>query len=597
MNLSWRQSGTYRRLAGPNLFNWRLFWWSYLILFIPEILFDVVAYQSPSWLWLPIWTSAHLAAATPIIAAKLLGYDKFQTKKPSAWPNLALASLAGIIRVVWVGEISYLQGLAPEFNLTTRIGSGVILGLLMFIFLSNILEINKSYSEALRGLRKTQAQLNQLRRAARKEVSQTHLDLASDTRKVLEPRLGEIARLLKVQNLSFKLRNAITRDLVDILENQVKPFNKSLRGLSKSLDRQTVSVGISRSLLFRIPSQVNADLAVSPSWIAALLLGIVPFSLYIFEDASWALMGVGLALLNFIFIWIVRWFLKRQSLVPLTTAISQFLFLIVQLALIDYAILLLAGYPEQSAPLVVLMIVIALSFTIFAVGQEAVQEYNRGDFLEQIAKNNSRIERELGLLNQRVWVEKRRWALTIHGTVQGSLTAALARLKTSDQPTPAELEKISKHVLQAKKGLGGPKAKPFELKQAIKQQKKTWDGIMKVKVTTKGQEFETLEADVWAGFCANEIIKEGLSNAFRHASAKNVLVEFESEKAGFVSIVIINDGKATSRSRRSGLGSQLLDEIAYPWSLTRVPKVGTVLRAQIPVGRATGTAKASSSSR
>jgi two-component sensor histidine kinase len=120
---------------------------------------------------------------------------------------------------------------------------------------------------------------------------------------------------------------------------------------------------------------------------------------------------------------------------------------------------------------------------------------------------------------------------------------------------------------------------------------------MKVKVTTKGQEFETLEADVWAGFCANEIIKEGLSNAFRHASAKNVLVEFESEKAGFVSIVITNDGKATSRSRRSGLGSQLLDEIAYPWSLTRVPKVGTVLRAQIPVGRATATAKASSSSR
>jgi signal transduction histidine kinase len=231
------------------------------------------------------------------------------------------------------------------------------------------------------------------------------------------------------------------------------------------------------------------------------------------------------------------------------------------------------------------MTFITLFFTIFAVGLEAVQEHNRSDFLAQIAKNNSRIERELGLLNQRVWVEKRRWALTIHGTVQASLTAALARLKAGDL-SAADLDKISKHVVQAKKGLSGPKAKSFDLKLAIKQQKKTWDGIMNVQVVTKGPEFENLSADLWAGFCANEIIKEGLSNAFRHGSAKKAVVKFQSEKPGFVTIEIANQGKALSKSRSSGLGSQLLDEIAYPWSITKQPNSGTVLRAQIPVGKA-----------
>ncbi|MCX6478233.1 MAG: hypothetical protein NT044_02385, partial [Micrococcales bacterium] len=243
------------------------------------------------------------------------------------------------------------------------------------------------------------------------------------------------------------------------------------------------------------------------------------------------------------------------------------------------------GYPEQSAQFVVLMTLITLTFTIFAVGLEAVQETNRSDFLAEIAKNNTRIERELGLLNQRVWVEKRRWALTIHGTVQASLTAALARLKAGDL-SAADLDKISKHVVQAKKGLSGPQAKSFDLKLAIKQQKKTWDGIMNVQVATKGPEFENLSADLWAGFCANEIIKEGLSNAFRHGSAKKAIVKFQSEKPGFVTIEISNQGKALSKSRSSGLGSQLLDEIAYPWSLTKQPNSGTVLRAQIPVGKA-----------
>jgi hypothetical protein len=585
LNLSWRQSATYRRLAGPNLFNWRLFWWSYLLLFIPQILFDVVAFDAASWLWFPIWTSAHLAATALVAIVKLFGFDRFQAKHPSALSNVILAALSGIVRVVWVGEISYVEGLVSEFDIEARIGSGVVLGVLLFVALTNILEINKSYSIALRGLLKTQNQLNQLRRAARKEVTQVHAQLASDTRKVVEPRLSEIARLLKGQKLSLRLRNSVTRDLSDILENQVRPLNKSLRSFSKTIDSANLQPGVSRTTLFRIPQAVQADLAISPFWILMLLLGVTPFSLYIFENADWAPLGALISLINYALISIVRLWLRRQKLVSFQTAIRQYLYLIVQLVLTNYAILLFVGYPEQSAQFVVLMTFITLFFTIFAVGLEAVQEHNRSDFLAQIAKNNSRIERELGLLNQRVWVEKRRWALTIHGTVQASLTAALARLKAGDL-SAADLDKISKHVVQAKKGLSGPKAKSFDLKLAIKQQKKTWDGIMNVQVVTKGPEFENLSADLWAGFCANEIIKEGLSNAFRHGSAKKAVVKFQSEKPGFVTIEIANQGKALSKSRSSGLGSQLLDEIAYPWSITKQPKSGTVLRAQIPVGKA-----------
>ncbi len=586
MNLSWRQSGTYKRLAGPNLFNWRLFWWSYLILFIPQILFDVIAWGSPSWLWLQIWTSSHLAATALVIVAKALGFDRFQEKHPSALANLVLAALAGIVRVVWVGEFSYLEGLIAEFNLPTRVGSGIVLGLLLFISITNVLEINKSYNQALRALLRTQNQLNNLRKLAGKNFAQSQLEISRESNRVIEPRLAEIARLLKRQDLSAKLRNNVTRDLKDILENQVKPLNKNLRLVGAAYKKAELHKAVSRSTLFRIPPLVQADLAISPFWLLVLFLGVIPFSLYIFEGENWATLGVVISIVNYAIIWVTREYFRRQALVPLTTAIAQYLLLILELVIFDYAVLLWAGFPDDSAPFVALMTLITLIFTISAVGIEAVQEHNRSDFLAQIAKNNSRIERELGLLNQRAWVEKRRWALTIHGTVQASLTAALARLNQKERLDANELKRIAEHVLQAKRGLSGPGEKVFDLKQAIREQQKTWDGIMKVSVATKSPHFLTLASDLWAGFCANEIIKEGLGNAFRHGQAKHVSVKFETEKPGFVTIEITNDGKSPNKKTRTGLGSQLLSEIAHPWSINKNPNGGGVLKAQLPVSKA-----------
>ncbi len=580
-----KQSTTYKRLVGPNLFNWRLFWWSYLLLFIPQILFDVVAFDSASWLWLPIWTTGHIVATAVVIVAKVLGFDRLQAKRPSAAANLILASVAGAVRVVWIGELSFLANLTEEFDLQARILAGVILGSLVFVALTNILETDKGYHTAKRTLVTTQNKLNQLKKAVRKEVTKTHFELAEDTRQIVEPRLEEIARLLNGQSLGSRLRKSITRNLKDILENQVKPLNNNLRALGRSLDNPSLVMGVSRARLFRVPSGVQADLAISPLWILILLLGVVPFSLYVFESMRWAPLGVGIAFFSYLLILMVRRYLRRQKLVSFRTAIMQYVALIVQLVVIHYATLLLFGLPESSAPFVALMAFVTLTFTILAVGLEAVQEYNRSEFLTEIERNNQRIEKELRLLNQRVWVEKRRWALTIHGTVQSSLTAALARLRLGEGLSAADLKKIAEHVLQAKNGLRATMPKSFDLKQAIRQQRKAWDGIMKVKVDARGSEFQSLADNLWAGFCANEIIKEGLSNAFRHGSARQVNVTFVSEKAEFVTIVIASDGNGPTKSRRKGLGSQLLDEIAHPWSLTQEPNEWTVLRAQIPVSK------------
>lgn len=555
------------------------------MLFIPQILFDVVAYESPSWLWLPIWTGAHLALVGIVLIVRLLGFDALQAQRPSVALNLLLAGVLGIVRVVSVGLVSFEIGIGRDFFITARVISGAVLGVLVFIFITLVLESDRSYVDALRKLTAAQNQLIQLRRIAKRQVDDVHLELTVATKKVVEPRLSDIARLLRTRNLEPAMRRKITKSLVDILKNQVAPLNKTLRSASKKLANTGGYRGVSRTKLFEIPALSKPDLAISPAWMLFVLLGIYPFSLYIFENQSWLWLGFLMATVSYLLILLVKRYLERQQPVALKTAISQLVVMSIQLALLNLSGLLLAGVADESALWVTLIVFIALVFTVSGMGLVATHEHNQEKFLLQLQKSNARIETELGLLNQKIWVERRRWALTIHGTVQSSLTAALARLRASDQPSPVEIRRIAQHVEQAKKGLTGPTNQPFDLAKALRQQVKTWRDIIEVKIDTRSENFVLLSKDLWASYCANEIIKEALSNSLKHGAATKVRVKFETESPGFITINVSNNGKTVARNSRSGLGNQLLNEIAFPWSLSAEPMGGTLLRARIPLSK------------
>jgi signal transduction histidine kinase len=212
-----------------------------------------------------------------------------------------------------------------------------------------------------------------------------------------------------------------------------------------------------------------------------------------------------------------------------------------------------------------------------------VQDQNRDAFISQLEKNNNRIERDLALLNQRLWVERRQWALRIHGTVQASLTAALARLSQPGGLGKRDVSLVRAHLAQARKGLSQNTSNEFDLVEALKETKKTWRGILEIKTNFKSSAAKALIPDRWASVCANEIIKESVSNSMKHGKAQRVDISFVTSQPGFIEIVAQDDGKGLSRQFKPGLGSQLLDEIAFPWSLEKHPEGGAILRARIPV--------------
>jgi len=583
LKLSWRNSAVLTRLSGPRLFDRTFFWWTYWVGFVVQITFDVIAYDSPSLLWLPVWTAGHLVATAFAVLARWTFLDAYLEKKPNPFLNIAVASFLGVIRVTFIGYVSYALELQGLFDLGARIIAGVIAGSLGFIVIVNYTESSRSYRNVTRNLLSTQSRLSSQRKAAQKSFEANLIQVKNTLQELVEPKLQQLSTRLGSDDLKSSDRKALANEVRSLLQDQVRPISSSFKTSTKAMANPNFGKSVSRLSLFRLPDVVQPYLALRPLLIGLSMVSILPFGLYVFEDDSWTTIGLLIAGLVYLAVLLVRLLLSRASPMPLWLGILSLLVLEALLIILIAESLLLAGYPERSLPGVVTIVGVVLFGAVAFTSITAVQDQNRDAFIAQLEKNNNRIERDLAILNQRLWVERRQWALKIHGTVQASLTAALARLSQPGGLDKKDVSLVRAHISQARKGLSQKSSSSFDLVEALKATKKTWRGILEIKTAFTSPAAKLLISDRWASVCANEIIKESVSNSMKHGKAQKVNIRFESSQPGFIEIVAEDDGKGLPRQFKPGLGSQLLDEIAFPWTLEKLPEGGTILRARIPV--------------
>jgi signal transduction histidine kinase len=583
LKLSWRNSAVLTRLSGPRLFDRTFFWWTYWVGFVVQITFDVIAYDSPSLLWLPVWTTGHLVATAFAVLARWTFLDKYLEKKPNPFVNIAVAGFLGVVRVTFIGYVSYALELQGLFDLGARIIAGLIAGTLGFIVIVNYTESSRSYRDVTKNLLLTQSRLSGQRRAVQKSLEANQKQVRNTLQELVEPKLRELSTRLGSENLKSSDRKTLANEVRSLLQDQVRPISSSFKTSTKAIANPNFGKSVSRLSLFRLPDVVQPYLALRPLLIGLSMFSILPFGLYVFEDDSWTTTGMLIAGLVYLAVLLVRLVLSKAAPMPLWVGIFSLLVLEALLIIVIADLLLLAGYPSRSLPAVVSIVGVVLFGAVAFTSITAVQDQNRDAFISQLEKNNNRIERDLALLNQRLWVERRQWALRIHGTVQASLTAALARLSQPGGLGKRDVSLVRAHLAQARKGLAQNTSNEFDLVEALKETKKTWRGILEIKTNFKSPAAKALIPDRWASVCANEIIKESVSNSMKHGKAQRVDISFVTSQPGFIEIVAQDDGKGLSRQFKPGLGSQLLDEIAFPWSLEKHPEGGAILRARIPV--------------
>jgi two-component sensor histidine kinase/uncharacterized membrane-anchored protein YhcB (DUF1043 family) len=582
LNLDWRKSKVLTRLSGPRLFDRRFFWWTYFAAFVIQITFDVIAYDSPSWLWLAVWTAGHLLATLAAIVIRWTFLDKYLEKKPNPFLNIFIASILGAIRVTFIGYSSFVLELQDLFDLGARIIAGMIAGVVAFVVIVNYTESSRTFRELSQELQKTQSQLKNLRRDTLEAVRKSQLEAQNKVENLIEPKLKNLAALIASQSTQTTLNSKVTSEIQELLKGEVKALNESFRKPTSTLLSASALRPVSRLNLFRLPGLVQPHLAVRPALVSLAALAGVPFSLYVFSDASWIPVGLLLVLLDFLLLSLGKLLLSTLRPLPVAPAMLALVALAATTSVTDIPVLIWAGFPTDQIIYPLIIGAATNTFSMIGFGLVVVHDYNREGYLETLKNNNRKIERELALVNQQIWVGRRAWALRLHGTVQASLTAALARVSGSNKLSETELRQVAAHISQARKGLLEDDDQ-FDFAKSIRNIKKTWEGIIEIKLDLNSPGARSLMADKWAGVIANEIIKESVSNSMKHGKATKARISFETQEPGFVQIIAEDNGRGLASQFRPGLGSELLDEIAYPWSLTKF-QGGVRLSARIPVG-------------
>lgn len=151
-------------------------------------------------------------------------------------------------------------------------------------------------------------------------------------------------------------------------------------------------------------------------------------------------------------------------------------------------------------------------------------------------------------------VERRRLGRLIHGDVQARLSSLAARSDSLSQEQMVEIVDAITHDL--KHALSQPSTIEQSL-NVLQQLADSWKPLMDVTVTISG--------DVFAPDVVVELVREALTNAFRHGGASVVAVQVTGSEDG--SHIFVRDNGELKKSA-PGMGFQLFDELAE-WSIDR----------------------------
>jgi signal transduction histidine kinase len=198
------------------------------------------------------------------------------------------------------------------------------------------------------------------------------------------------------------------------------------------------------------------------------------------------------------------------------------------------------------------------------------------NYLDDIAKENARFA-------QRLWVFRKRWLLVLHGTVQSALTAAIVRLQSSEHEDSIARQLALQDIRRAESAVMSQLSTPANFEKELSELVRVWAGICEVKTTISERAKRVLYKQTDVAFCANEILKEAISNAVRHGTATQARVTIDREQDDLLTISVWNNGTEPEPTAATGIGSEMLNEVCVRWQLTGT-RGDVTLFAELPVG-------------
>ena len=510
--------------------------------------------------WFIVATVGYLATVIVLLAFRATVLPVTPGRKPKLLLTSLAYVVAGLARGLSVYTTGAALGVMPEAELWYRLVGGplYVYGSIAILAIFNASRMR--HEKTLAELEAEKAELDELRGGIRERIRLQRADLLRRVQVALEPAVKQIQSELESSS------KTVSAKLTDLVETVVRPLSRDI-GLNSQIDNQVNQITRRASGAYsksRFPSRLSAGAMIVPeiAFFGTASIAIAS-NVITFPDA--VLLTSVVSLLVILASYKFFQFILKNVWVPFVVALLISMLIAAVCGVMANTALALLGFglnPTLYIQSISAQVVITLvSFYMqFLRTQRSDAEREMKNVVSDLAIMNSQ-------LRQEVWLNRRRIASILHGSVQSALYASAIRLAKSQSPSAEEIEAVQSDISAAINKLeSGEGTENFV--DVLEQIRDVWEGAVEVELPQLSKELVAqLEANPVASACAAEVVREAVSNAAKHGKAEHVVIAIEPTGPHLLGITVTNDGQPLPAEIEAGYGSSILDEVAFSWQL------------------------------
>ncbi len=510
--------------------------------------------------WVVVASVGYIATLVVLLAFRATLLPETAGREPKRLLTSIAYFLAGAARGASIFISGSWLGIMPDAELWYRLLGGplFVYGAISMLAIFNSSRLR--HENTLAELEAEKAELDELRGGIRERIRLQRADLLKRVQTVLAPAVEQVNSELQnsPSSISMKLR--------DVVDTVVRPLSHDI-GKGSKVDTEVETISRRASVVYsksKFPSRLSAGAMIVPELAIFATASIAIVSNWIsFPQAPQLASFISLIVIYATYKVIQK--LLDRVWVPFLVALLVSLGAAVATGFTTRIALQVAGFKFHDAVfyqfiLSQVLITLVVFYMQFLRTQRRDAESEMTQVVSDLAILNSQ-------LRQEVWLNRRRIASILHGSVQAALYASAIRLAKIDSPSQDEIDSVQSDIEAAIGKLeSADGAETFA--EVLNQIREVWEGAVEVQLPQITPDIAAqIEGNPVASACAAEVVREAVSNAVKHGKAEHIVISVEMTGPHLLGITVSNDGQPLPAAIEAGYGSSILDEVAFTWQL------------------------------
>jgi signal transduction histidine kinase len=412
----------------------------------------------------------------------------------------------------------------------------------------------------------------------REELEIKKASLFQEINELLAPLLATIQTGISAAS------STVVQTIHEAIDGVVRPLSHTLDAQSEThslenLKRHTIKRSFNiKSIKEGFTRKIGLSTVVSP-WLSFTVYLLFPLLslVYLYKLNAFLKIGIPFLLISGFSMFAFQKLARKRKVLTYQAYLISFFMSIIQGAIFELNPAAHSDLYDQES-------IRALTFSIvFLTFMSAFFDLNLNRIRENTESANAinqEIAHNISVVRRRLWYIHKRLSRQIHGGLQGELQAMALQLANNKEVRPegltAFLDELNFGLLNE-----GFKEKSPDISEYLEELQEFWQGITEITYEVSEANSEHISSNAILLECMNEVVREAVNNAIKHASASKISITISELKGNLITLEVVNDvvKSESSVSSDKGLGSKIYDEICQSWKLEQGQLESTLIAA------------------